>query len=407
MRLLLLLLVTCSCYSGGVKVAGGTPSAQQAQWFQQAGAAAHIPASVLAGIASVESNLGANTGPSSTGARGLMQFEPGTAAGLGVNVNDPRSEVFGAAKLLNQYGYQQNPTRAIAAYNAGPGNYQAGLGYAQQVTSEARRLSGQLAGGTAATATGPAASASGGSLTVQVPYQTQSFDQAGYNQARAKFIAGTAVKATEGNSNPYSSVAGASKGFASSLGPDSSALFAKGLLTTSAPSPASYTSTQTKNLTFATSELQKMAGTPLVNVHGGAAGDVNPIPGAVIGRTDMGVDANLKPGAPILAPNNAKVVGISPNWYKGQPYIAVQLTSGANAGKVMYVAEQVTPSVKVGQTLQRGQAIGTYAPSGTGIEIGWANPRNWSQTLAQATTGYAEGEQTKAGTNFRSYLGGL
>jgi hypothetical protein len=121
----------------------------------------------------------------------------------------------------------------------------------------------------------------------------------------------------------------------------------------------------------------------------------------------MGVDANLKPGAPIVAPNDAKVVAVIPNWYSGQPYVAVQLLKGANAGKVMYVAEQISGVPPIGTTIRQGQPITRYASNGTGIEIGWANPRNPTQTLAQGTTGYREGQATAAGANFRSWLGGF
>ena len=123
----------------------------------------------------------------------------------------------------------------------------------------------------------------------------------------------------------------------------------------------------------------------------------------------MGVDANLKPGAPILAPNDGKVVAVVPGWYQNQPYVAVKLTAGPNAGKVMYVAEQISGVPPVGTTIRKGQPITRYASSGTGIEIGWANPSNPTQTLAQGqgNTGGPGHSNSPAGSNFRSYLGSL
>jgi murein DD-endopeptidase MepM/ murein hydrolase activator NlpD len=174
-------------------------------------------------------------------------------------------------------------------------------------------------------------------------------------------------------------------------------------LTTTPPNPADFQGTKT--LTTATQKLQQVAGQSLVNVHAGAQGYVNPIPGAVIGRTDMGVDANLKVGSPIRAIGDSKVVAVRPNWFQGQPFVQMQLLNGPQAGKYYYVAEQIAPTVKAGDTVKAGQTIGTYAPSGTGIEIGWGT--KGSQTLAQATTGYSEGEQTAAGKSFRSFLGSL
>jgi hypothetical protein len=75
-------------------------------------------------------------------------------------------------------------------------------------------------------------------------------------------------------------------------------------------------------------------------------------------------------------------------------------------GHNYFLAEQIDLNVSVGQIVQQGQPIAHYAASGTGIEIGWAGP-NWEQTLAQATTGYTEGEQTDAGKSFRHFLDGL
>ncbi|HET6870436.1 MAG TPA: hypothetical protein VFH80_31270 [Solirubrobacteraceae bacterium] len=136
-------------------------------------------------------------------------------------------------------------------------------------------------------------------------------------------------------------------------------------------------------------------------------GYVNPLPDtAQIGRTDMGVDADMNPGDPIVAPGTSRVLGITPNWYRGQPYVALQLLDGPMKGHNYFLAEQINLNVSVGQIVQQGQPIAHYAASGTGIEIGWAGP-NWQQTLAQATTGYSEGEVTAAGKSFHEFLDGL
>lgn len=63
---------------------------------------------------------------SSAGAIGIAQFEPETAAGIGVDPFDPQSSIDGAARLFADYldRYAQYPVpfvEALAAYNAGPG----------------------------------------------------------------------------------------------------------------------------------------------------------------------------------------------------------------------------------------------------------------------------------------------
>jgi hypothetical protein len=122
-------------------------------------------------------------------------------------------------------------------------------------------------------------------------------------------------------------------------------------------------------------------------------------------RTDQGVDAQLLVGAPILAPGSVKILAIIPNWYAGQPLVYFELLDGPYAGRVQYVAEQITHIARPGSILAQGQTIATYAKSGTAIEYGWSTPNGI--TLARATTGYEEGEVTPAGRSMRMWLNGL
>jgi soluble lytic murein transglycosylase-like protein len=63
---------------------------------------------------------------SPAGAVGIAQFEPETAAGIGVDPFDPFDAIGGAARLLGNYVANYRPfyddpyTIALAAYNAGP-----------------------------------------------------------------------------------------------------------------------------------------------------------------------------------------------------------------------------------------------------------------------------------------------
>src|SRR5215208_5716031 len=81
---------------------------------------------LLAGLVRQESNFDPTAG-SPAGARGLTQLMPGTAAGLGVSdVTDPLQSLEGGAKYLKQQldAFGGDVTKALAAYNAGPGAVQ-------------------------------------------------------------------------------------------------------------------------------------------------------------------------------------------------------------------------------------------------------------------------------------------
>ncbi len=59
---------------------------------------------------------------SSAGAIGIAQFEPATAASLGVNPYNPVQSLWGASRLMASYVRQYGSyAEALAAYNAGPG----------------------------------------------------------------------------------------------------------------------------------------------------------------------------------------------------------------------------------------------------------------------------------------------
>jgi len=85
-----------------------------------------IDPALLAGLVRQESNFDPAAG-SPAGARGLTQLMPGTAAGLGVtDVTDPLQSLDGGARYLKQQldAFGGDATKALAAYNAGPGAVQ-------------------------------------------------------------------------------------------------------------------------------------------------------------------------------------------------------------------------------------------------------------------------------------------
>jgi hypothetical protein len=133
---------------------------------------------------------------------------------------------------------------------------------------------------------------------------------------------------------------------------------------------------------------------------------IDPLPYVTAwGRTDQGVDAAMPVGAPILAPTRVKILAVIPNWFAGQPLVYFELLAGPEAGRIQYVAEQITNLAPAGSILQRGQTIAQYAPTGTEIEYGWSTLNG--VTLARATSGYSEGQVTPAGRAMRAWLNSL
>jgi len=125
---------------------GSLAGVPYADLFTQAGSKYGVDPAVLAAMAKTESNFNSSS-VSASGARGLMQFMPGTAAGLGVDTSDAASSIDGAARYLSSLTQQFGSTSlALAAYNAGPGTVQRYGGippygetqsYVQKVTSAA------------------------------------------------------------------------------------------------------------------------------------------------------------------------------------------------------------------------------------------------------------------------------
>jgi hypothetical protein len=133
------------------------------QFEQQAASATGIPFPVVHQQAVVESGEGSNKGPSSAGALGFWQFLPstynayagqaGVQPGTEMNTAD-ETKVYIAYmnSLLKQEG--GNILKALEAYNAGPGNLQAGASYASGILSSAGVSQSASAGPASATTAG-------------------------------------------------------------------------------------------------------------------------------------------------------------------------------------------------------------------------------------------------------------
>jgi hypothetical protein len=127
---------SCRYDRRGLNLGGGKGlgdiSSVQSQIVADANAAG-IPASIALAVAQIESSFNPSA-VSPVGAIGVMQLMPGTASDLGVNPSDTSENIRGGVNYLAQmYAKFGNWAQALAAYNAGPGNIQAGAGYAQSV----------------------------------------------------------------------------------------------------------------------------------------------------------------------------------------------------------------------------------------------------------------------------------
>jgi soluble lytic murein transglycosylase-like protein len=88
-------------------------------YYNEASRLYGIDPSYLASINFIESNFGRVNGPSSAGAMGPMQFEPGTWTeyGQGGNIMDPHDAILAAARLLVHNGAPYDMRNAIYHYN--------------------------------------------------------------------------------------------------------------------------------------------------------------------------------------------------------------------------------------------------------------------------------------------------
>src|SRR5438105_136096 len=72
-------------------------------------------------------------------------------------------------------------------------------------------------------------------------------------------------------------------------------------------------------------------------------------------RIDEGVDYSGT--GPVYAIGPGRVIAVWSGWFKTLPFIAYVLTGGPQAGRVIFVAEHVRPSVHVGQRVTSGTSL--------------------------------------------------
>jgi hypothetical protein len=134
------------------------------------------------------------------------------------------------------------------------------------------------------------------------------------------------------------------------------------------------------------------------------------VSGLIPERVDMGVDfGGSGPVYPLGDAVVTSATGSSSGW-PGGGWITYRLTSGPDAGLVVYVAEDVQPAVAVGQVVTPSTVIATMYNGGTGIETGWAMPNGASAESQLPEAGGIGGGgpfPTMIGLSFENLLHGL
>jgi hypothetical protein len=133
------------------------------------------------------------------------------------------------------------------------------------------------------------------------------------------------------------------------------------------------------------------------------------VSGLALERIDQGVD--FSGSGPVFALGDGVVLVASaayPGWDGG--WVAYRLTNGPAAGLVVYLAEDVTPTVQVGDQVTPSTVIADMYAGGGGIETGWAQPSGLnaeSQLTVAGGIGGGGPFPTSVGTNFDQLLESL
>jgi len=135
---------------------------------------------------------------------------------------------------------------------------------------------------------------------------------------------------------------------------------------------------------------------------GGYANPLRGLVGLSSERIDQGVD--YSGFGPIYAIGDGVVLNTVGGGWPGGTFIAYRLTNGPANGLVVFAAEDIEPSVEVGQTVTSGTVIGRVYAGPDGIETGWADASSLPDTMAH-TYGQFDGQNSSAfGYNFSQLL---
>jgi hypothetical protein len=119
---------------------------------------------------------------------------------------------------------------------------------------------------------------------------------------------------------------------------------------------------------------------------------------------DQGVDYCAS--GPIFALGDAVVANLHDSQWPSGVFISYRLTSGPAKGLYVYVAENVTPRVVIGERVTPTTIVGVVHDAKTCLETGWADPPS-SPERAAGHKEYNGKNSTAYGLNFSSLLQAL
>lgn len=134
-----------------------------------------------------------------------------------------------------------------------------------------------------------------------------------------------------------------------------------------------------------------------------ADGYLNPLRGLtslVPRRIDQGVD--FCGAGPLYPLGPGVVLTTTSTGWPGGGFISYRLTAGPATGRIVYVAESITPAVVIGQHVTTATVLGTLHDSGTCMETGWGGGVVSDQ--AAGAGDYNGANTTAYGLNFNALL---
>jgi hypothetical protein len=131
------------------------------------------------------------------------------------------------------------------------------------------------------------------------------------------------------------------------------------------------------------------------------------VSGLIMERVDQGVD--FGGAGPVYALGDAVITNAMADnaGWPGGGWITYQLTNGPGKGLTVYLAEDVTPTVQVGQTVTSSTVIANMFNGGAGIETGWATSDGSTAESQTPEAGGIDGNgpfPTVVGLNFEAVL---